>query len=278
MSIERLDSPAGGHLYRLADVTDALAVPGATTIIDEQLPEPEQLTAWRRRQDVCAGITKVLRIAQIGDDVLQRLIDDPPDQWDDLVIAALADADTARQATMDAGSRDHDTVAQWLMDRQEGRWAIAPEDGSTWWKAAAAVVNELDLEAWQTEVTGIRLPHYGGTIDLIGWDTAGVCHIVDWKTTDSDHLTPVRYREALQIAAYSGLQTAAVSTSQVPVGRLVPFERVRGHVARINQAGEACLCEVDIDALWPKWVRLLEDYQPGQMGRGWFTKSVRRLP
>ena len=269
--IERLDGPVG-HLYRLTGRDDALSVPGATTILAAELREPDRLTNWRRRQDVAAGVRRVLRQAQIEPDmkVLCRYIAAVGD--DTLVVDALAEAD-ARQATArDAGSAAHDEIATYLAAIRDGD--AHDHDSSPWCLAAARAVDKLDLDTWHTEVAGIRLPHYGGTIDLVGFDSAGGAHIVDWKTTDSGHLVEARYREALQIAAYSGLQLSGLSDEQDEALATA----VRGWVARINAAGEACLCEVDVDRLWPEWVQLLERYERAEtLPRGWFLRRTWRL-
>lgn len=270
--IERLDSPSGGHLYRMANQQDALAVPGATTIIDATMVEPAQLREWSRRQDIRVGIEQGLGIAlEVGTGDYPG-IGAALDQTEmrGFVAEAIVKAYAERTTTMDAGTAAHEEIAAWLEARGDG----CDAEDSAWTAAAAAVVAELDLESWQVEVPGIRLPHYGGTIDLLGTDSTGTLHLVDWKTTDSDYLAEVRYREAVQVAAYSGLQ--------IDVGGdlgLVALDDVRGHVARVASDGRAVLCEVDVDALWLHWTNLLDQYRR-EMGsdRGWFIKRTRRLP
>ena len=276
MMIERSDGPAG-HLYRRAGRADALSLPGATTIIDAELPEPAQLTNWRRRQDARAGIERMVRLVRDDPEGSYPLLATglhadgvSPLDLGDLVGEALLAADASQAAARDAGTAAHEEIAAFLASVGSGG-GFAPSSGARWHDAAAAVVDELDLESWDVEVLAIREPHYGGTIDLLGVDSAGGAHIVDWKTTGNDHLAPVRYREAVQIAAYSGLCVDAGGDLA-----LVALEDVRGHVARVASDGRVCLCEVDVEGLWPHWVRLLDRYQ-ATLDRGWFVRRTRRL-
>ena len=261
--IERLDGPSG-HLYRIGGDANALSVPGVTTIIAAEVPEPTQLTNWRRRQDATAGMETALDTTTLkgGPGAVPAVVDE-----------ALALADRRQHAAMDAGTAIHTQIAAYL----DALAVLGPPPQLTvspWMLGAAEVISALDLHSWQTEVAGVRMPLYGGTIDLLGFDGNGDAHIVDWKTTAGDFLAEARYREALQIAAYAGLEIPD------PAGGdgLVSLDVVQGHVARLGGDGRVCLCEVDVVAVWPDWVQILDRYRAAATrDRRWFTRRTRRL-
>ena len=275
--IERLDG-AGGHLYRVGGDANALSVPGVTTIITAEMPEPERLTNWRRRQDAAAGVRRALRL-------MREIPDHPhiaaPGRFDAgiivdpaLVSDALDDADQRQGWAMDAGSAIHDQIAAFLDQVNSPDVCEAESPETQWHVAAARVIEALEIETWQTEVAGVRMPLYGGTIDLLGFDGNGDAHIVDWKTTAGDFLAEARYREGLQIAAYAGLEIPD------PAGGdgLVSMDVVSGHVARLGGDGRVCLCEVDVAALWLDWVQTLDRFQAAATrDRRWFIRRTRRL-
>ena len=144
---------------------------------------------------------------------------------------------------LDDGSRIHAEIAA---DLEAGRRC-----------QAMTVVEMLGLVSWRCEVPGVREGWYGGTIDLLAVDAAGTAHVLDWKTTVGGFPAEARPREALQVAAYSGMLVAGDGGGLVPAAAGL----VQCHVARLS-ADAVAVSTIDVAAAWAEWVELAGRPEP----------------
>ena len=262
--IERIDDDLG-HYYR--DPDNDMLLPGVTMILDQVAPTPDGLRRYQRRIDAEAGIERLMANLRTNGDAFLTVLDSGRDvePTPQIVAEALALADAERQAVMQKGTDAHAGIAEWL-DRADSCESMDPGAGNHR-AGALRAIERLELVEWATEVQAIRPGRYGGTADLVGVDRHGRVHVVDWKIrTEADEwLAEAWPREAVQVAAYSGLH--------LPQGAVAA-----AHVVRLDAVGGAVLSTVDLVRCWAVWARYEQQWrQTAALEKGWHLSRVQRL-
>lgn len=159
--------------------------PSVTTILSI-IAQPG-LEAWKQEQAILAALT------------LPRLDNEPADAFAKRV--ARDAKETGLQAA-DVGTAIHDALERYCRD---GDLVNVSGYAGVLSQAREWLDEHIDLASSRFEVSASSRAGYAGRIDLVGYDTAGVPIIVDFKSQNVKKYPKVYSKWVYQGAAYMGM-------------------------------------------------------------------------